>query len=265
MLNAPSVVAGCAINHDKSRANFHTPLAKNFVEGNTFVWCGLRFDTRTLEVHTDHSRLNRAGDGLSVQRRGTPGFEVLRRLLRFVRQRCHFIFLAPSLQSRQSAARNVFDVLCVSAIRLHCYYRELRKSEVHRGSHFPFLRRILESCIKTTFSRVLERAPPMGPEIIRFCGLRAFLLVLGRKQTVYRELLHYITKQLARLKQCAGHQRTAAVKASATTSAPTAAAEASNSSRKSRAMRSSSWPDLFTVIEKEHIVWFAESFTSIKY
>ena len=54
-----------------------------------------------------------------------PGREILRRLFLFIRQRFNVLYLSPALQSPFSAARNVFETVCIAAMRFHCYLKNL--------------------------------------------------------------------------------------------------------------------------------------------
>nr|XP_022325546.1 telomerase reverse transcriptase-like isoform X1 [Crassostrea virginica] len=116
-----------SINIDKILVNFDFEHAtcgmvkKNV--GDWFPWCGMLFNTKTLEVGNDLSRYQgiRMRHTLTIDVSMIPGATMKRKLLMSLRPKCHAIFLDLKLNSLEVCLTNCFRLLLLTAFKFHCY------------------------------------------------------------------------------------------------------------------------------------------------
>uniref|UniRef100_UPI00358E34BD telomerase reverse transcriptase n=1 Tax=Myxine glutinosa TaxID=7769 RepID=UPI00358E34BD len=87
-----------------------------------FPWCGLLFDTRTLEVYSDYSGYV----GVSMRSTltihscsGPPGNSMRNKLFKVLKLKCHKLFLDLQLNSVRTVLFNVYKILLLQAFRFH--------------------------------------------------------------------------------------------------------------------------------------------------
>uniref|UniRef100_A0A8C4WT73 Telomerase reverse transcriptase n=1 Tax=Eptatretus burgeri TaxID=7764 RepID=A0A8C4WT73_EPTBU len=86
-----------------------------------FPWCGLLFDTRTLEVYSDYSGYVGVSmrSTLTIHSCGPPGNTMRNKLLKVLKLKCHKLFLDLQLNSVRTVLFNVYKILLLQAYRFH--------------------------------------------------------------------------------------------------------------------------------------------------
>lgn len=116
-----------SINADKILVNFdyqhETCGMMKKTPGDWFPWCGMLFNTKTLEVGSDLTRYQgiRMRHTLTVDVSVNPGRTMKRKLLMSLRPKCHAIFLDTELNSTEVCVSNCYRLLLLTAFKFHCY------------------------------------------------------------------------------------------------------------------------------------------------
>ncbi|XP_048774211.2 telomerase reverse transcriptase-like isoform X2 [Ostrea edulis] len=116
-----------SINTDKILVNFdceHELLGRMKRNvGEWFPWCGLLFNTKTLEVGNDLLRYQgvRMRHTLTVDVSMTPGLTMRKKLLMSLRPKCHAVFLDTKLNSLEVVVSNSYRLVLLTALKFHCY------------------------------------------------------------------------------------------------------------------------------------------------
>jgi len=213
---------GCSLNDAKTLSNFDHEdevQKKTFVnaDGRNYIpWCGLLIDCVTLEIMVDYSRY--AGEYVRDSMNLPLGRKVWTRLPEricgFIKPKCAALFYDESINSKITVRANVFQLFLMAAIKTHCY--------VVAASAIPGCNRVAPIALY----RAIERAIRFGQILIQrqtasarahcgsvgrisnrhieFLARKAFLQILGRKQTRYTRVLRLLKARLtAREMKCA--------------------------------------------------------------
>ncbi|XP_069766142.1 telomerase reverse transcriptase isoform X2 [Narcine bancroftii] len=199
---------GCFINPHKTVVNF--PLEENLPGCDTarslpehciFPWCGLLFDTQTLEVYSDYSSYANISirSSLTFNYGSKPGQSMKRKLLAVLKLRCHHIFLDLEVNTLRTVAINVYKILLLQAYRFHACV--LRLPFGHRIKDNPsfFLDVILENvaCCYTILKAknrgislgFKDASGPFPFEASQWLCCSAFTVKLSNHRALYMGLL----------------------------------------------------------------------------
>ncbi|CAL5339266.1 unnamed protein product [Camellia sinensis] len=170
----------CYMNQEKCGLNFDidqkSGITSNRVhmgdDGITFLrWCGLFINCCTLEVQADYTRyLNtHLSSTLTVCWQGKPGHHSKAKLCDHLRPKCHPIFYDSNINSAVVVRLNIYQAFLLCGMKFHCYVYDL--SNICRLSAKSYM-----GIIEGSF--------------------RAYIQVLKRKQSRYKEVLSLLRSRL---------------------------------------------------------------------
>ncbi|XP_075683115.1 telomerase reverse transcriptase isoform X2 [Rhinoderma darwinii] len=118
---------GCSISLDKTVVNFpiedihECSTVEQLPAHSLFRWCGLLFDTHTLDVSCDYSSFSCTSirSSLSFCHSSKAGENLRHKLLNVLRLKCHSLFLDLQINSLQTVHINAYKILLLQAYRFH--------------------------------------------------------------------------------------------------------------------------------------------------
>nr|XP_020747322.1 telomerase reverse transcriptase isoform X1 [Odocoileus virginianus texanus] len=211
---------GCQVNLRKTVVNF--PVEPGALGDAAplqlsahclFPWCGLLLDTRTLEVHGDHSSYARTSirASLTFTQGFRPGRNMHRKLLAVLQLKCHGLFLDLQVNSLQTVFTNVYKIFLLQAHRFHACVLQFPFSQPV-GSSPGFFLRVISDTASRGYALLRARnagvslgargaSGPFPSEAAQWLCLRAFLHKLARHRVTYSRLLGPLRTAQARLHQ----------------------------------------------------------------
>uniref|UniRef100_A0A8C2PCR6 Telomerase reverse transcriptase n=1 Tax=Capra hircus TaxID=9925 RepID=A0A8C2PCR6_CAPHI len=211
---------GCQVNLRKTVVNF--PVEPGALGGVAplqlpahclFPWCGLLLDTRTLEVHGDHSSYARTSirASLTFTQGFKPGRNMRRKLLAVLQLKCHGLFLDLQVNSLQTVFTNVYKIFLLQAYRFHACVLQLPFSQPVGSSPAFFLQVIMDTASRGyTLLKARNAGASLGArgasglfpsEAAHWLCLHAFLHKLARHRATYNRLLGTLRIAQARLRR----------------------------------------------------------------
>lgn len=180
---------GFSTNKEKTRTSF--PVGLGGAENLRFIpWCGLLFDSETLEVRGDYERYASAGtrlrDSLSIEQDWQPGRLFLERAASCFRPKLHPILLDAQINSSTTVALNVYQAALLTCLKMCAYARVL---SVRNEAFFEelvdmvvtnFARTVNWSATKRTATLLKCRMPVSRVEV-RYLVAHAFSTALARR------------------------------------------------------------------------------------
>eukprot|EP00127_Corallochytrium_limacisporum_P004750 Clim_evm104s172 gene=Clim_evmTU104s172 len=198
---------GCTVNPKKTAVSFtyaHENCIEPAVHRKWFPWCGFLINTMSLNVMIDYTRYagTYMSDTLTVDTSERPGAALQRKMFAFFKTKCHPLLLDKRLNSEDTIAVNVFQLMALCAVKFHCHVRHLRQN--HRpNERLPFMVSFLDSFLvycHTVLNNLVKAYPgsqcTMGRTCIRWLCAKAFIAVLTPKQAVHRHLLEHLKTML---------------------------------------------------------------------
>ncbi|CAL5400262.1 unnamed protein product [Camellia sinensis] len=202
----------CYMNQEKCGLNFDidqkSGITSNRVhmgdDGITFLrWCGLFINCCTLEVQADYTRyLNtHLSSTLTVCWQGKPGHHSKAKLCDHLRPKCHPIFYDSNINSAVVVRLNIYQAFLLCGMKFHCYVYDL--SNICRLSAKSYI-----GIIEGSFSLIKKRMHSMDVDStfrpifqvekgeVEWLGLVAYIQVLKRKQSRYKEVLSLLRSRL---------------------------------------------------------------------
>nr|XP_009765712.1 PREDICTED: telomerase reverse transcriptase isoform X2 [Nicotiana sylvestris] len=180
-------------------------------DGTSFLrWSGLFINCSTLEIQADYTRyLNfPLSSTLTVGWLNKPGRDLKVKLCGYLRPKCHPIFYDSNINSAAVVRLNIYQAFLLCAMKFHCYIFDL--SSICRfstkfyaaalGKSLRYMtklikRRMFSFKTGSDFRPILE----VGKGEIEWLGLTAYIRVLKRKQSRYKELLRVLDSKLMAL------------------------------------------------------------------
>lgn len=152
---------GVAFGADKACANFALPGFK-CSSRDQFTWCGLLFDTRTLEVSWDYARYEgtRISDTLTVNRAS-----LLEKLKQYVAAKCLAVLMSRQVNSYNVIWLNVYQMFLFVAMKFHCV---CLVQQQHDDNDFLF------RCIVQLAEWTSSLLPGVHPQCVRYLCMQAF-------------------------------------------------------------------------------------------
>ncbi|ELR57435.1 Telomerase reverse transcriptase, partial [Bos mutus] len=189
-----------------------------------FPWCGLLLDTRTLEVHGDHSSYARTSirASLTFTQGFKPGRNMRRKLLAVLQLKCHGLFLDLQVGGGAVGHGGSWHPMCYRSWGggFHACVLQLPFSQPVRSSPAFFLRVIADTASRGyALLKARNAGASLGArgacglfpsEAAQWLCLHAFLLKLARHRVTYSRLLGALRTARARLhRQLPGPTRAA--------------------------------------------------------
>ncbi|XP_072366047.1 telomerase reverse transcriptase isoform X1 [Scyliorhinus torazame] len=199
---------GCFISPQKTVVNFalddNLPgcsKAKSLPRHSLFPWCGLLFDTQTLEVYCDYSSYANTSirSSLTFNCRPEAGENLRRKLLAVLKLKCHHIFLDLEVNTLRTVSINVYKIFLLQAYRFHACVLRLPFGRGVRDNPSFFLGVVSDmvaccySILKAKNRGILlgykDASGPFPYEAAHWLCCRAFTVKLSNHKAVYKCLL----------------------------------------------------------------------------
>lgn len=208
---------GVTISPDKTLVNFDLsvdgmPVPKTQDGCPTFPYCGIQIDCHTLDITKDRGLSSIApirdpavSNSLTVEFTRHPGQNFGRKLINSFKIQSNMMFYDTRYNTLSTVLRNLYEAFTESATKAWAYLRCLSREKQ------PGPRLVIDSISKlldvahlllTSPSRKLKYSGyecKVSKVQVGAIGLRAFRVVLGRKQAGFGVVLVWLDEQAARL------------------------------------------------------------------
>jgi telomerase reverse transcriptase len=206
---------GISVNPAKSLVNFSAAVdgvqIPRLEGSHLFPYCGSLIDTRTLEIYRDQDRILEGTDSaaatisssLTVEPARAPGRSLHRKVLSSFKLQMHPMYLDTKHNSLNVVLWNLYANLVTSAMKMYRYMKALP----HRAHPTPdVVIRVIQDLIKLAHRmmrarRELKSRDSCSPYMclvqqqqVQYLAAAAFRFVLGRKQTKYAKVLHWLER-----------------------------------------------------------------------
>ncbi|XP_060217196.1 telomerase reverse transcriptase isoform X1 [Lycium barbarum] len=209
----------CNMNKQKFGTNFQTNIIQGLgsdrlyvvEDGTSFLrWSGLFINCSTLEIQADYTRyLNSPlSSALTVGWINKPGRDLKAKLCGYLRPKCHPIFYDSNINSAVVVRLNIYQAFLLCSMKFHCYISDLSclcrfSTEFYAdalGKSLRYMKRLIKKRM-FSFKTGSDFRPILDVEKgeIEWLGLTAYIRVLKRKQSRYKELLHVLEAKLKAL------------------------------------------------------------------
>lgn len=181
---------GFSVNVCKTKSNFASSLV-SAQQMRRLAWCGLIIDTQTLEITADYNRYGRLESGrlrdtLCIEQDSRPGQFFAERSWTCFKPKLHPLLLDSCINSRFTAALNVYQAAFLASLKLSSYAVVL----LPRADH---LANVTET-VSTKFVDLVLRVVSSRWARNRFChfslshGEVKFLTIHAFRRTIVRKL-----------------------------------------------------------------------------
>ncbi|XP_059801266.1 telomerase reverse transcriptase [Hypanus sabinus] len=215
---------GCFISPHKTVVNFPVDedipdckMARSLPEHSLFPWCGLLFDTQTLEIYCDYSSYANISirSSLTFSCSSNAGQNMKRKLLAVLKLKCHHIFLDLEINTLRTVAINVYKIFLLQAYRFHACVLRLPFGQRIKDNPSFFLDVIFDivTCCYTIL-KAKNRGVSLGSkgacgpfpfEASQWLCCCAFIVKLSSHKAVYKCLLGPLKTCKAKLQKILPH------------------------------------------------------------
>ncbi|KAJ9563465.1 hypothetical protein OSB04_008625 [Centaurea solstitialis] len=176
--------------------------------GNKFLrWSGLFINCKTLEVQADYTRYldSHLSSTLTVCWQGNSDRHFGDKLCDYLRPKCHAIFYDSNINSAGVVRLNIHQAFLLCAMKFHCYICNLSDiCSLDSGSYMNIIHHSFRFMYKLMKRRVysvdvdpsLRAILQVKRREVEWVGLTAYVQVLERKQSRYKELLSLLNSRL---------------------------------------------------------------------
>uniref|UniRef100_A0A6N2KEM2 Telomerase reverse transcriptase n=1 Tax=Salix viminalis TaxID=40686 RepID=A0A6N2KEM2_SALVM len=208
----------CFMNEEKFCLNLDTEQVSGLQSNKLYVgedgisflrWSGLLLNSCTLEVQADYTRYlnNHLNSTLTVCWQGKPRQHLERKLWNFMRPKCHPIFFDSHINSAPVVRLNIYQAFLLCAMKFHCYVSSM---SFHCHLSATFYSNMIEGSFRYMYDLIKRRMrsmhlgscfhPILQLEVreVKWLGLNAYIQVLKRKQSRYKELLSRLSSKLSK-------------------------------------------------------------------
>ncbi|GCC38545.1 hypothetical protein chiPu_0017060 [Chiloscyllium punctatum] len=211
---------GCFISPHKTLVNFaldeDLPGCSKIMslpEHSLFPWCGLLFDTQTLEVYCDYSSYANTSirSSMTFNCSSEAGKNLRRKLLAVLKLKCHRMFLDLEVSTLRTVTINVYKIFLLQAYRFHACVLRLPFGQRVRDNPSFFLEVISDiavccySILKAKNRGISlgfrDAAGPFPYEAAHWLCYQAFTVKLSNHKAVYKCLLRPLRSCRAKLQQ----------------------------------------------------------------
>ncbi|KAH7656720.1 Telomerase reverse transcriptase protein [Dioscorea alata] len=207
----------CYMNAEKFGLNFEISESKHMVnriyigaDGIKFLpWSGLFINCQTLEIQADYMRYLGAHlrSTITMHMHPRPFYHLRAKLCAYMRPKCHPIFYDSKINSLATVGLNAYQAFLLCAMKFHCYVCGMPAIS-HLDPNYSL------DMIQNSFSYFYELIKKQMRDMeLRFnihpglqlkkaefiwLGLSAYIRVLKKKQSRYKDLLLLLRFKLAR-------------------------------------------------------------------
>ncbi|OQU92566.1 hypothetical protein SORBI_3001G366300 [Sorghum bicolor] len=203
----------CYMNDRKYGFNFEVANSEHCCnriyrsdDGFSFIpWSGLLINCETLEIQADYTRYLDISSTITVKTHSSAKY-LESKLRHYMRPKCHPIFFDSTINSPGTVRLNIYQAFLLCAMKFHCYFRSMpdasiRKLELlhiikrtFRYMHSLIVRRIHDVELQYNVRPVLK----LRRKETMWLGLSAYLRVLQKKQSRYKDLLALLREEIQR-------------------------------------------------------------------
>ncbi|KAL6644134.1 hypothetical protein ACP70R_018900 [Stipagrostis hirtigluma subsp. patula] len=209
------VYYNCYMNESKYGFNFEVANSDHCCnrlyrgdDGLSFIpWSGLLVNCETLEIQADYTRyLNIIiSSTITVKAHSSTNY-LESKLCHYMRPKCHPIFYDSKINSPGTVRLNVYQAFLLCAMKFHCYTRSMADVNISKLE----LLHIIKRTSRYMHSLIVKRTKDVELQynvhpVLKlrqketiWLGLFAYLRVLQKKQSRYRELLLLLTEEIGR-------------------------------------------------------------------
>ncbi|XP_072139479.1 telomerase reverse transcriptase isoform X1 [Mobula birostris] len=215
---------GCFISPHKTVVNFPADedipgckMARTLPGHSLFPWCGLLFDTQTLEIYCDYSSYANISirSSLTFSCSSNAGQNMKRKLLAVLKLKCHHIFLDLEVNTLRTVAINVYKIFLLQAYRFHACVLRLPFGQRIKDNPSFFLDVIFDivTCCYTILKAKnrgislgsKDASGPLPFEASQWLCCCAFIVKLSSHKAVYKCLLGPLKTCKAKLQKILPH------------------------------------------------------------
>ena len=202
---------GVTVNPSKTLVNFEISInglkLARLMETAQFPYCGTLINTKTLHISKNREGRNDSNikDSLTVEYSKMPGRTFQRKVLNTFKIQCHAMFIDTLHNSKMVVARNIHEIFLESAAKM-CAYDKCLQPGKRAGTEM--IKRTVEALMEMSW--VLMRSKERGLREdgkggfrcgmekgeVRWLGLKAFEMVLGKRQSRYGKMVEWIRNEL---------------------------------------------------------------------
>ncbi|CAD6211237.1 unnamed protein product [Miscanthus lutarioriparius] len=203
----------CYMNDKKYGFNFEVANSEHCCnriyradDGFCFIpWSGLLINCETLEIQADYTRYLDISSTITVKTHSSAKY-LESKLCHYMRPKCHPIFFDSTINSPGTVRLNIYQAFLLCAMKFHCYFQSMpdasiRKLELlhiikrtFRYMHNLIARRIHDVELQYNVRPVLK----LRRKETMWLGLSAYLRVLQKKQSRYKDLLALLREEIRR-------------------------------------------------------------------
>ncbi|CAL9202914.1 unnamed protein product [Musa hybrid cultivar] len=184
-------------------------------------WSGLLINCQTLEIQADYTRYFGINirSTLTIELHAKPCYRLKEKLLNFVKTRCHPIFYDSNINAPATVCLNAYQAFLLCAMKFHCYIHSMQDVTKPKPS---YLLEIIERSFRYMYKHIMKLMhdmlhhfgihPSLGlaKREVLWLGLSAYICVLRKKQSRYKELLSLLRSRIAtygRIEETSSHLR----------------------------------------------------------
>ncbi|CAL5093865.1 unnamed protein product [Urochloa decumbens] len=209
------VYYNCYMNDSKYGFNFEVANSEHCCnriyrgdDGFSFIpWSGLLINCETLEIQADYTRYLDIliSSTITVKMHSSAKY-LQSKLCYYMRPKCHPIFYDSMINSPGTVRLNIYQAFLLCAMKFHCYIRSMADASISklellyiikktfRYMHSLIIRRIQDVELQYNVHPVLK----LKRKETMWLGLSAYLRVLQKKQSRYKDLLALLREEIGR-------------------------------------------------------------------
>uniref|UniRef100_K3Z5B2 Telomerase reverse transcriptase n=1 Tax=Setaria italica TaxID=4555 RepID=K3Z5B2_SETIT len=207
------VYYNCYMNDSKYGFNFEVANSEHCCnriyrgdDGFSFIpWSGLLINCETLEIQADYTRYLDIliSSTITVKMHSSTKY-LQSKLCHYMRPKCHPIFYDSMINSPGTVRLNIYQAFLLCAMKFHCYVRSMADANMSklellyiikrtfRYMHSLIIRRIQDVELQYNVHPVLK----LRRKETMWLGLSAYLRVLQKKQSRYKDLLALLREEI---------------------------------------------------------------------
>ncbi|CAK7223034.1 Telomerase reverse transcriptase [Sporothrix bragantina] len=203
---------GVAVNPSKSLVNFALEIdgkpVPRLAAGQSFPYCGTTINCMNLNLTRDRdTKAQTVFNTITVEHLRSQGYHFKRKIFNYFQIQSHHMFFDTSFNSRRTALSNLHAAFAETANKMWAYARCMPKTK--RPSTRLTISTIEEVGAMAqgilNGKRRAEKSPAYEFSVskahLRYILLHAFFIVLGKKQTGYKDVLKWLRGSMQQLRE----------------------------------------------------------------
>ncbi|XP_063967611.1 telomerase reverse transcriptase-like isoform X2 [Lytechinus pictus] len=197
---------GCSANPTKTLVNFDFMFDGQMVPRSTelFPWCGIVFNTQTLNISNDYTKYNNVSIRYTLTMNKDAALHNMRtKLIWSLKAKNVSIFMDPLINSFRTIVVNVYHLLLLLGYRFHSYYHCLANCIQKNTRPLQFYN-MWASCVRIFHAYIIsklrrdnredtETTFPLTINTVNWIGLKAFETKLSQHRGSYHPIIKLVT------------------------------------------------------------------------